>query len=74
VHPYFFIQVKLNGLSGLVSFDNQTRSRMVDRLDIVNVQVQVDENENAVSVLENVSCTDVMKIHSLHNHPSGARW
>ena len=50
-------QVKLNGRTGLVSFDNKTRSRMVERLDIVNVQVQEDQNENERSVLENVSLT-----------------
>ena len=42
-----------------MSFDNNTRSRMVERLDIVNVQVQESdkEEEESESVLVNVSKT-----------------
>ncbi|XP_068679093.1 glutamate receptor 4-like [Montipora foliosa] len=51
-------RVKLNGLTGLVSFDNNTKSRKVERLDIVNIQVEEDENENTKHVLKNVGHWD----------------
>ena len=41
-------------------FDNNTRSRVVERLDIVNVQVQENDNEETESVLVNVSKTIAM--------------
>lgn len=47
-------RVKLNGLTGLVSFDTNTKSRKVERLDIVNIQEEEDENENTKHVLKNV--------------------
>ncbi|XP_015776388.1 PREDICTED: glutamate receptor 4-like [Acropora digitifera] len=46
-------QVKFNGRTGLVRFDNKTKSRMVQRLDIVNVQVEEGEDEITRSVLKN---------------------
>ena len=48
-------QVKFNGLTGLVHFGSETKSRLVERLDIVNVQEQEDENGNRESVIVNVS-------------------
>ena len=43
-----------------MKFDNNTRSRVVERLDIVNVQVQENDNEETESVLVNVSKTIAM--------------
>ena len=51
----FRFQVKFNGLSGIVAFDNKTQSRQVERLDIMNVQEQEDQNKNIEPVLVNVS-------------------
>ncbi|XP_078361238.1 glutamate receptor 2-like [Oculina patagonica] len=47
-------KVKFNGISGLVAFGNETKSRLVERLDITNVQEQEDQNGNRESVLVNV--------------------
>ena len=57
MHLSFVVVIffQMSGISGLVSFDNRTKSRIVERLDIVNVQELEDENENALSVLVNVS-------------------
>lgn len=43
------------GITGLVDFDNNTRSRLVERLDIINVQVRGDDDGNTESELVNVS-------------------
>lgn len=54
-HVPFCFQVKFNGFSGLVAFDNETQSRHVERLDIVNVQEQEDQNNGkSKPVLANV--------------------
>ena len=47
--------MKLGGITGLVDFDNNTRSRLVERLDIINVQVRGDDDGNTESALVNVS-------------------
>lgn len=47
-------KVKLWGITGLVDFDNNTRSRLVERLDIINVQVRGDDDGNTESALVNV--------------------
>lgn len=51
----------MNGVSGLVDFDNITKSRLVERLDIMNVQVQEDDNGDTESVLVNVSPLRALK-------------
>ena len=53
--PRIHFQVKLWGITGLVDFDNNTRSRLVERLDIINVQVRGDDDGNTESALVNVS-------------------
>lgn len=45
----------MGGITGLVDFDNNTRSRLVERLDIINVQVRGDDDGNTESALVNVS-------------------
>ena len=53
--PRIHFQVKLWGITGLVDFDNNTRSRLVERLDIINVRVRGDDDGNTESALVNVS-------------------
>lgn len=53
--PRIHFQVKLWGITGLVDFDNNTRSRLVERLDIINIQVRGDDDGNTESALVNVS-------------------
>ncbi|XP_074637316.1 glutamate receptor 4-like isoform X1 [Acropora palmata] len=61
-------QVKFNGRTGLVRFDNKTKSRMVQRLDIVNVQVEEGEDEITRSVLKNVGHWDPSTRENVNNN------
>lgn len=62
----FYFQVKFNGISGLVDFGNKTKSRLVERLDIMNVQEEEDEKGNTQPVLVNVGdCNGSVSVYWL---------